>query len=138
MATDTLQNLEEGDYVHDEQARRVYEVTAIDAEFSDDGTPSGDVVFSENGETFTRDAQDVDFELHDKQLAIVDPAVVERAETILLEFAQEEIENYLQRLGPNHDYNGIDDVDTLRDIKAAENLHRHQEREQNTPQTTTL
>lgn len=125
MPTDTLSNLEEGDCVHSEETGEVYEVTEIDAKFDEEGIPSGTVTFRDGGATFTRDAEDVDFELHDLKLAIVDDEVINHAEEILIEFAEREIGNYLQRLGVNHDYNGIDRVDTLRDIKAAAFLNQH-------------
>jgi len=124
MATDTLQDLDEGDYVHSEETGEVYEVEEIDVEFGDDGIPSGSVTFRNGDSTFTRDAEDVDYELHDLILAVVDEEIIDHAEDILLEFAEQEIENYLQRLGVNHDYNGIDRVETLRDIKAAAFLRR--------------
>lgn len=124
MTTDTLQDLDEGDYVHSEETGEVYEVVEIDVEFGDDGIPSGSVTFSDGDSTFTRDAEDVDYELHDLLLAVVDEEIIDHAEDILLEFAEQEIGNYLQRLGVNHDYNGIDRVETLRDIKAAAFLHR--------------
>lgn len=126
MPTDTLETLEEGDNVHDEETGEVYEVAEINAEFSEDGIPSGEVTFRDGDNTFIRDAEDVDFELHDNQLAIIDDAIIENAEAILVEFAEQEIGNYLQRLGLNHDYNGINHVDTLRDIKAAEFINRQE------------
>lgn len=124
MATDTLHDLNEGDYVHSKETGEVYEVEEIDVEFDEDGIPSGTVTFRDGDSTFTRDAEDVDFELHDLVLAVVDEGIIEHADEILIEFAEQEIGNYLQRLGVNHDYNGIDRVDTLRDIKAAAFLHR--------------
>ncbi|QLH82156.1 hypothetical protein [Halosimplex pelagicum] len=124
MATDTLDNLDEGDYVHSEETGEVYEVEEIDVEFSDDGIPTGTVTFRDGDSTFTRNAEEVDYELHDLILAVVDEDVINHAEQILVSFAEQEIGNYIQRLGVNHDYNGIEEVETLRDIKAAAFLDR--------------
>jgi hypothetical protein len=124
MATDTLDNLDEGDYVHSEETGEVYEVEEIDVEFGDDGIPTGTVTFRDGDSTFTRNAEEVDYELHDLILAVVDEDVINHAEQILVSFAEQEIGNYIQRLGVNHDYNGIEEVETLRDIKAAAFLDR--------------
>lgn len=110
--------------MHSEETGEVYEVEEIDVEFRDDGIPSGSVTFRDGDSTFTRDAEEVDYELHDLILAVVDEEIINHAEDILIEFAEQEIGNYLQRLGINHNYNGIDRIETLREIKAAAFLHR--------------
>lgn len=119
MTINRLSNLEEGDYVYSEETSEVYEVMDIDAEFDEEDTPSGTVTLRDGENIFERDAEDVDFELHDQYLAVIADEIVKNAEEILVEFAEREIGNYLQRLGINHDYNGIDHVETLRDVKAA-------------------
>lgn len=124
MTTGNLSDIEESDYVQSEDTGEVYRVIALDVEFGPDGIPSGSITLTDGGATFTHDAEEVDRELTNSVLTIVDEGVVNHAEEILIEFAEQEIGNYLQRLGWSHDYNGIDQVDTLRDIKAAAYLYR--------------
>lgn len=123
MTGNTLRDLDEGDYVHSEKTGDVYEVEDIDIRFEEDELPSGSVTFSDGRSVFTRSAEEVDYDLHYQTLAVVNETIINNAENILLEFAEQELKKYLQRLGVNHDYNGIGNVDTLRDLKAAESLH---------------
>lgn len=123
MARNTLRDLDEDSHVHSEITGEVYEVEEIDVEFKEDEFPDGTVRFKNGESTFTQTAEDVHHDLHDDTLAVVDEHVVENAEGILMEFAEQELGRYLQRLGVNHDYNGIDSVDSLRELKAAEFLH---------------
>lgn len=123
MARNTLRDLDEGDHVHNEITGEVYEVKELDVEFKEDEFPDGEVTFKDGESTFTQSAEDVFHELQEQTLAVVDEHIVENAENILLEFAEQELDRYLQRLGVNHGYNGIDSVDTLRELKAAEWLH---------------
>jgi hypothetical protein len=122
MAENTLRDLDEGDHVHSETTGEVYEIEELDVEFHEDEYPDGTVTFRDGESTFTQSAEDVFHDLQENTLAVVDEQIIENAEGILMEFAEQEIESYLQRLGVNHDYNGIDSVDTFRDLKAAVSL----------------
>jgi hypothetical protein len=124
MTIVTLDNLEEGDYVHYEDTGGVYEVVNVDADFDENGIPRGSVTFREGSDTFPEDAETVHQDLNEGRLATVNESVVKNAEEILIAFAKDEIENYQSRLGIDHDYNGIEHVKTIRDIKAAAFLHQ--------------
>lgn len=130
---DGLEDVSEGDYLFHVPTGEVVELVSIDAEWNEekawhDGTVTLSVADG-GDQTFEEEASDIDFEIHDGEYQPVSDRMLEESDEILLEFARQEVGNYTSRLGSYHDFNGIDGVRIVGDLRAAEFLLRHQERD---------
>lgn len=119
MSADNLQQLEEGQYVYDSENNEVFQVEEMDVQYLCEEFPSGRVSLSGSVGTHKRDAMDVDHGLNYGDLFVVDEEVIENAEEILLDFAESEVSNYANRIGSSHQYEGIPNVNTVRDLQVA-------------------
>lgn len=132
MSKRTPSNLDEaqtGDYLFHLDTGEVVEVMDIDAEWNeDDGTYDGTVelrVADGGDETFEEPADDFDFELVESEYIPVSERLLREPGAVLREFGEHEVGNYISRLGDLHDYNGIDGVSVVADLRAASFLSAH-------------
>lgn len=124
-----LEAVSEDDYLFHVPTGEVVRIVDIDSEFQkDDARHDGTVtmtVADGGDETFMEDADAVDNELHHGDLQPVSDELLRDPDRVLLEFARQEIGNYVSRLGNEHDFNGIDGVRIVADLRAAEFLSAH-------------
>lgn len=116
----TINDLNEDDYLYVDDTDEVLKVVTVNAQTREDGLAEGSITLEEeNGAKTTVDAETVDMDLHTGEISIVNPALAENADQVLLKFAEEEISKYASVSGRGHDFNGISHIETVRDLLAA-------------------
>jgi len=127
-ARSPLDELSEGDLLVDENGHAL-RVTTLEYEVPGDGIEEGTVEYETllTGTTRERDAEFAGGDLHEGRWRPLPDRVVKEPLAVLVEFASREVSNYTSRHGARHDYNGIDGIEIVADIRAADELVTHGE-----------
>jgi len=90
------------------------------------GTASGEIRFFDHGhEENIVDSDSVWQAIEDDELIDISDKAGEDPRAIVFEFARREIAQLNSRLGRDHDYNGVDGVSTVADLRAALEMAEH-------------
>lgn len=116
-----LDRIEEETYLRDTATQKTLVVEELDYDVDREGIPEGIVVLRTMwyDEVQERDAEELDFQMHDHKVLPLPDRVVDNPDEVVQEFASVEFGKYRSATGPQNDFNGIEGINCIAEIGAA-------------------
>lgn len=124
---DSLHSFEtiDTEYLFDDTTGALERVTDTDAEYDDEGIPSGTVTLEDVGTSGSRDvaAAELDRDLHNEDVHAIPKRLINDAEAILLDLASFYVGQNESDLGYSHPFAPVDSIDTVRELAVVDVAH---------------